>query len=56
MSTIQATLHTIWVSLLTLGIIRVIIAVLIIGLLARFQKLLGLLAAILFIAFLAHWI
>jgi hypothetical protein len=56
MTTILILVQTIWASILALGIVKVIIAVIIIGLLARFQKLLGLLAAILFIAYLAHWI
>lgn len=51
---IQTVLHTIWLSILALGWIKVIIAVVIIALLSRAQSLLGLLAALLFIAYLAH--
>ncbi len=53
---IQTFLHTIWASLLALGLWKTIVAVLIIAFLSRAQKLLGTVAAILFIAFLAHWI
>ena len=56
MTFIQTFLHTIWASLLALGLFKVIIAVVIIALLSRAQKLLGTVAAILFLAFLAHWI
>ena len=56
MTTIQTFLQTIWASVLALGLVKTIIAVVIIALLSRAQKLLGLVAAILFIAYLAHWI
>lgn len=56
MTFIQTFLHTIWASLLALGLWKTILAVIIIALLSRAQKLLGTVAAILFIAFLAHWI
>ena len=56
MTLIQIFLHTIWASLLALGLFKVIVAVIIIALLSRAQKLLGTVAAILFIAYLAHWI
>jgi hypothetical protein len=56
MTYIQTLLATIWASLLALGPLKVIIAVVIIALLSRAQKLLGTIAAILFIAFLAHLI
>jgi hypothetical protein len=53
---IQTFFQTIWASLLALGLFKVIVAVIIIALLSRAQKLLGTVAAILFIAYLAHWI
>ncbi|MEI6022896.1 MAG: hypothetical protein WCQ32_03610 [bacterium] len=53
---IQTLLQTIWASLLVLGWVKVVIAVVIIGILSRIQPLLGLLGAILFIAYLIHWI
>ena len=56
MTFIQTILHTIWVSAQDLGLLKVIIAVVLIALLSRAQKLLGFLGALLFIAFLAHWI
>jgi hypothetical protein len=56
MTTIQTFLQTIWASIIALGILKTVIAVIIIALLSRAQKLLGFLAAVLFIAFLAHWI
>lgn len=56
MTFIQTLLQTIWASLIVLGPIKVIIAVVIIALLSRAQTLLGALAAILFITYLAHLI
>lgn len=56
MTWLQTTLQTIWASLVAFGIIKSIIVIVIIALVSRAQKLLGLVAAILFIAFLAHWI
>ena len=56
MITIQLFLQTIWASILALGMVKVIIAVVAISVLSRFQSILGLLASILFIAYLAHWI
>lgn len=56
MTVIQTFLHTIWMSLLTLGLLKTIIAVVLIALLSRAQHLLGVLGAILFIAYLAQWI
>ena len=56
MTWIQTTLQTIWASLVAFGLIKSIIVIIIIALVSRAQKLLGLVAAILFIAFLAHWI
>ncbi len=56
MTFIQTLLQTIWASILALGWIKVITIVIIIALLGQAQRLLGFLAALLFIAFLAHWI
>lgn len=56
MTSIQTFLQTIWSSLLALGIVKGAIIVVIIALIARAQKLLGLIAALLFIAYLAHWL
>lgn len=56
MTWIQTFLHTIWGSLLALGLFKTIIIVIIIALVSRAQKLLGFIAAVLFLAFLAHWI
>jgi hypothetical protein len=53
---IQTLLATIWASILVLGWVKVIIAVIIIALLSRAQPLLGTLGALIFIAYLAHWI
>ena len=53
---IQSYLQIIWASLMALGVIRVIIIVLVIGILSRAQALLGLLATVLFVAYLLHWI
>jgi hypothetical protein len=49
-------LQTVWTSLLALGWIKVIIAVVIIGVLSRVNSLLGLLGFLLFVAYLAQWI
>ncbi len=56
MNIIQATIQTIWMSLVALGLIKVIIVLVIIGVLTRIQPLLGLIATVLFIAYLVHWI
>lgn len=56
MATIQTLLQTIWASVLNLGWFQVVIAVVVIALLTRANKLLGLLATILFIAYLSGWI
>ena len=53
---IKALLQTIWASVIALGWIKGIAAVVIIGIITRFNKILGALAAILFIAYLALWI
>ncbi len=49
-------IQTIWSSLLALGLFKVIIAVLIIGVLTRVQKILGIIGVLLFLAYLLHWI
>lgn len=56
MTWIQTLLQTIWASFLALGLFKSIVAIVIIALLSRAQKLLGFVAAVLFIAYLAHWI
>lgn len=56
METIQTFLGTIWASILVLGWVKVIIAVVAISVLSKYQYILGLVAAALFIAYLAHWI
>ncbi len=53
---IQMFLQTVWASILALGWIKVGVAVLVIAILTRVQSLLGLLATVLFIAYLAGWI
>jgi hypothetical protein len=56
MFSIQAFLQTIWASLLVLGWFKVIIAIVIIAILSKINNLLGTLAFLLFVAYLAHWI
>lgn len=56
MNTIQILLQTIWGTVLALGWVKVIIAVVAISILSKYQSILGLVAAVLFIAYLAHWI
>lgn len=56
MTMIQTLLQTIWASILLMGWVKVAIIVLIIAIISRFQPLLGMLAALLFIAYLAQWI
>jgi len=56
MTTIQTIIQTIWASILTLGWGKLLLAVIIIAILTRVQKLLGLVGAILFIAYLANWL
>jgi len=56
METIQTFIQTIWASVLALGTVKAIIAVVAIAVLSKYQYILGMLAAILFIAYLAHWI
>lgn len=56
LTTMQTLLQTIWGSFQSLGLIKTIIIVVIIALLSRAQKLLGLIAAVLFIAYLAGWL
>jgi hypothetical protein len=56
MTMIQTLLQTIWASILLMGWVQVAIAVVVIAIISKFQPLLGTLAALLFIAYLAHWI
>lgn len=56
MNTIQIALQTIWASLAALGLFKIIIAVLIIGILTRIEKILGVIGVLLFLAYLLHWI
>jgi hypothetical protein len=56
MNSIQIFLQTVWASIVMLGWIKVILAIFVISFLSRIQSLLGFLAALLFIAYLAHWI
>lgn len=56
MTTIQTIIQTIWTSILTLGWGKLLLAVIIIAILTRVQKLLGLVGAVLFIAYLANWL
>lgn len=56
MQTIQTFIQTIWASILVLGWVKVIIAVVAISVLSKYQYILGLVASALFIAYLAHWI
>jgi hypothetical protein len=56
MDFIQTLLQTIWGTVLALGAIKVIIVVIAILFISKYQNLLGLLATALFIAYLAHWI
>ena len=55
MTTLQVALVTIWTSLVALGWIKSLLAVVIIIVIARAQSFLGLIAALLFIAYLLHW-
>ena len=56
MNILQASIHTIWASLVALGWVKVILGVFIISFLSRIQYVLGFVAAVLFVAYLAHWI
>lgn len=56
MAMIQTLLQTIWASVLLMGWVKVAIVVLIVAIISRFQPLLGMVAALLFIAYLAQWI
>ncbi len=49
-------LQTIWASILAMGWIKAILAMIAIGILSRIHAVLGLIALGLFIAYLAHWI
>jgi hypothetical protein len=50
MNIIQTFIQTIWASLLVLGWVKVVVALVIIAILSRIQPLLGLVATVLFIA------
>ncbi len=52
----MAFLQVLWASILVLGWMKSIIAVLIIAILFRIHAILGLISLGLFIAYLAHWI
>ncbi|KKP91435.1 MAG: hypothetical protein US04_C0001G0471 [Candidatus Nomurabacteria bacterium GW2011_GWD2_36_14] len=56
METIQTFIQTIWASVLAIGTVKAIIAVVAIAVLSKYQYILGMLAAVLFVAYLAHWI
>ncbi len=56
MNIVQTFIQTIWASILVLGWVKVVIALVIIAVLSKVQPLLGLLATVLFIAYLVHWI
>lgn len=56
METIQTFLQTIWGTILLLGWVKVIIVVVAIAILSKYQYVLGLVAAVLFVAYLAQWI
>jgi hypothetical protein len=56
MTFIQTLLQTLWGSLLGLGLLKVIIIVIVIALISRAQRFLGLVAALLFIAYLLGWL
>lgn len=56
MEIIQTTIQTLWAAVLALGWVKVIIAVVIISLLSKFQPWLGFLAFVFFVAYLLNWI
>ena len=56
METIQTFIQTIWASVLAIGTVKAIIAVVAIAVLSKYQYILGMLAEVLFVAYLAHWI
>lgn len=56
MTALQIFIQTIWASILVIGWIKLILALVVIAILSRMQPLLGLIALILFLAYLAHWI
>lgn len=56
MTTIQTMIQTLWNAIVSLGFIKVLGAVIIIAILSRLNKVLGIVAAILFVAHLLGWI
>jgi len=56
MNTALNILPTIWNSILTLGIVKTAVIVVVIAVLTNYQKVLGFVAAILFVAYLAGFI
>ena len=56
MTFFKTVLETIVASAISLGVLKIILAIVIIALISRAQRLLGLVAALLFIAYLAGWI
>jgi hypothetical protein len=56
MTSIQIALQTIWLSILALGLIKLVIFIIVDAILWRMQPLIGLLGFILFVAYLLHWI
>lgn len=53
---IQTFLKTIWASVIALGALKVILAIIIIGVLSRVNAILGLVGTLLFLAYLLHWL
>lgn len=56
MNTIQTLLQTVWASIVAAGWVKVVLAIFLISFLSKIQYFLGLIAALLFIAYLLHWI
>ncbi len=56
MNTFLNILPTIWNSVLTLGIVKTAVIVVAIAILTNYQKVLGFVAAVLFVAYLARFI
>lgn len=53
---IQTLLQTLWGSLLGLGLLKVVIIIVVIAIISRVQRFLGLIAALLFVAYLLGWL
>lgn len=56
MNILQTTIQTIAASIIALGWLKTVIVVVIICIISKYQPLLGLVAALLFLAYLVHWI